>query len=82
MAHFPTFYEWLALKSEGLWLPDKAAVPGMSRINPFPATQERLKAIAPKKPKPPKPFTPTVAKVGSIPKPAFFKPTFKKSFTP
>lgn len=42
MAQFPTFYEWLALKSEGLWMPDKAAVPGMSRINPFPATQKQL----------------------------------------
>jgi hypothetical protein len=71
MAQIPTFYEWLALKSEGLWMPDKAAVPGMSRINPFPATQKQLKAILPKKPKAPTPFKATVAKVGSIPKPSF-----------
>jgi hypothetical protein len=41
----------------------------MSRINPFPATQKQLKAIAPKKTHKPKPFAPTVRKVVDIPKP-------------
>ena len=33
-----TFSEWRSLR-EGLWLADKNAMPGMSRINPFPTTQ-------------------------------------------
>lgn len=66
-----TFSEWLALRTEGLWMPDKNAVPGMSKINPFPATQARLKGMTPKKPKAPQPFKPTVAPVGAIPQPSF-----------
>jgi len=34
-----TFHEWLAermAKNEGLWLNDKNAVIGMSRLNPLP----------------------------------------------
>ncbi len=31
--------------AEGMLLPDKPAVPGMSRINPFPTTQARMKRI-------------------------------------
>jgi len=52
---------------EGLWLADKNAVPGMSRINPFPATQAQLKRMRPKPVKPPKPVTPTVKKVAAVP---------------
>jgi hypothetical protein len=66
----PTFQEWLSVR-EGLWLPDKAAIPGMSRLNPFPTTQKHLKAHAPAKPKPPNPFKPTIAKVGGVAKPLF-----------
>jgi hypothetical protein len=65
------FSEWLALRTEGLLLPNQNAVPGMSKINPFPATQARLKGIAPKKPKAPQPFKPTVAPVGALPQPSF-----------
>jgi hypothetical protein len=68
MNTIPTFWEWLALR-EGLWLADKNAIPGMSRMNPFPATQKRFKAITPKRAHKPKPFAPTVCKVVDIPKP-------------
>ena len=71
----PTFHEWLKMRTEGLWLNDKAAIPGMSRINPFPATQERLKKMAPK---PVKPLKPPAAPVGQTPKPAFLTPTKPK----
>jgi hypothetical protein len=57
-----TFTQYMALRQaeldEGLWLADKNAVPGMSRINPFPVTQARLKQTGPKPIKPLKPFTP------------------------
>ena len=39
-----TFREYVQMR-EGLWLADKNAAPGMSRMNPFPATQARLKPI-------------------------------------
>jgi hypothetical protein len=65
-----TFKQFLEL-DEGMWLPDKNAVPGMSRINPFPATHARLKRIMPKPVKPPKLFPPTVRPVGSLPRPSF-----------
>ena len=44
---FATFREYVQMR-EGLWLADKNAVPGMSKLNPFPATQTKLKRIAPK----------------------------------
>ncbi len=71
MQRLSTFSDWLALRTEGLWLPDRNAVPGMSKINPFPATQAQLKGIAPKKPKVPHPLQPTVAPVGGLPQPSF-----------
>jgi hypothetical protein len=37
---------------EALLLPDKPAKPGMTRINPFPATQHKLKRLFPVRPKP------------------------------
>jgi hypothetical protein len=43
---------------EGLWLADRNAIPGMSKINPFPATQAQLKKLRPKPVKPPKQVTP------------------------
>jgi len=39
---YPKFEEWLAMR-EGLWLADKNAVPGMSRIDPLPAIKAKLK---------------------------------------
>ena len=44
--------EWLAMR-EGLWLNDKNAVIGMSRLNPLPKNSAVNKSLA-KKPKPAK----------------------------
>ncbi len=75
-----TFDEWRALR-EGLWLADKNAMPGMSRISPFPTTQAHLKKIRGKPLKPAKPIKtsaiavpdsrllarPTTFSLGSVP---------------
>ncbi|MBM3273433.1 hypothetical protein FJY94_09430 [Candidatus Kaiserbacteria bacterium] len=50
-----TFHEWLAertAKNEGLWLNDKNAVIGLSRLNPLPKNSA-VNEILSKKPKPP-----------------------------
>jgi hypothetical protein len=59
-----TFHEWLAerMKNEGLWLNDKNAVIGLSRLNPLPKNSAVNKSLAKK----PKPFKATP--------PAAFKP--------
>lgn len=57
-----TFHDWLAMRTEGLWLNDKLAVPGMSNINP-------LLKEKPKKPKPLPTLKPLKAK-----QPATLKP--------
>jgi hypothetical protein len=66
-----TFHEWLAerTKNEGLWLNDKNAVIGLSRLNPLPKACAVNKSLAkgPAKAKAmpgvaaatPKPFKPT-----------------------
>lgn len=43
-----TFQEWLAerTKSEGLWLNDKNAVIGLSRLNPLPKNSAVNKSLA------------------------------------
>jgi hypothetical protein len=46
---FLTFYEYVAWR-EGLLLPDKPPAAGLARINPFPATQGRLKRILARSP--------------------------------
>ena len=56
-----TFQEWLAVR-EGLWLNDKNAVIGLSRLNPLPKNSAVNKSLTKK----PKPFKPTP--------PASFKP--------
>lgn len=68
MMTFKQFVETM----EGLWLSDRNALPGMSKINPFPATQDQLKRTRARPIKPPKPFTPpkpikaTITKVASV----------------
>jgi hypothetical protein len=58
--------------TEGLWLADKNAAPGVSKINPFPATQAQLKRTRPKPVNtlppftPPKPVKATITKVGTV----------------
>jgi hypothetical protein len=72
-----TIHEWLAMR-EGLWLNDKNAVIGMSRLNPLPKNSAVNKSLAkgPAKAMPgvavatPKPFKPTP--------PAVFKPVSGK----
>lgn len=56
---FQSFSEYVQMR-EGLWLPDRPVTPGGSRINPFPATQGRLRKM---KPKPVKSLTSTVPKM-------------------
>jgi hypothetical protein len=70
-----TFHEWLAMR-EGLWLNDKNAVIGMSRLNPLPKNSAVNKSLAkgPAKAK----AMPGVA--AATPKP--FKPTPPASFKP
>ena len=58
-----TFSEWRALR-EGLWLADKNAMQGMSRLNPFPTTQAHLKKI---RGKPIEPAKPTKIRVAGVP---------------
>jgi hypothetical protein len=53
MMTFKQFFDM----AEGLWLADKNAVPDLSKINPFPATQAKLKRMRPKPIKPRKLFT-------------------------
>jgi hypothetical protein len=53
-----TFTEYVGLR-EGLLLPDRPPAPGMSRTNPFPATQARLRGTLAKRPAaPPAPGRP------------------------
>jgi hypothetical protein len=40
---YRTFQEYVARRDEGLLTPDKPSVTRMPKINPFPATQARLK---------------------------------------
>lgn len=67
---FLRFREYVRRRDEATtWLPIKPIVPGMGKINPFPATQSRLNRIVPplvKPAVPPKPAVPKVAQ--SIPK--------------
>jgi hypothetical protein len=69
-----TFHEWLAVR-EGLWLNDKNAVIGLSRLNPLPKNSAVNKSLA-KKPKPAKPML----GVGATPKP--FKAMAPAAFKP
>jgi len=62
----PTFYEWLARRDEGLFLPDRPPAKGMIRINAFPTTDTHRKKLHAKPPKKPKPFAPTIRKVKEI----------------
>ena len=75
--NLPKFQEWLAVR-EGLWMPDKAAVPGLSRLNVTPMTNTQRKRLVSKPVKLPNPFKPTVAKVGVLPKPSFLTPKITK----
>jgi len=56
-----TFHEWLAEREqrqgEGLWLNDKNAVIGLSKMNPLPRDSSVNKSLSKK---PPKPATPGV----------------------
>ena len=61
-----TFSEWLARRNEGLLLPDRPPLKGMSRINPFPCTDQERKRLHVKLIKPAKLFPPTVKKVAEI----------------
>jgi len=70
---YPKFEQWPAMR-EGLWLADKNAVAGMSRIDPLRATQTKLKTPVQMKSK-----TPCRFKVGQVSKPAFL-PHLRVSF--
>lgn len=60
------FSERLARHDEGLLLPDRPPLTGMSRINTTPSTDAQRKRLHPKKVKPPKLFKPTVRAVKEI----------------
>lgn len=60
------FSEWLARRDEGLLLPDRPPLKGMSRINTTPSTDAQRRRLHPKKVKPPKLFPPTVRAVKEI----------------
>ncbi len=70
-----TFHEWLAVR-EGLWLNDKNAVIGLSRLNPLPKNSAVNKSLA-KKPKPAKAMPGVAATT-----PKHFKPTPPATFKP
>jgi len=80
-----TFHEWLAerTKNEGLWLNDKNAVIGLSRLNPLPknsavnkslakgpAKAKAMPGVAPATPKPFKAIAPAAFKPKAIPRPS------------
>ena len=67
---YRTFSEYVQMR-EGLLLPDRPVTPGGSRINPFPATQARLKQM---KPKPVKLTTTPPTKPKPATKPATVQP--------
>jgi hypothetical protein len=71
-----TFREWLATQSEGLWLNDKLAVAGLSKINPLPANSAVNKSLAKK----PKPVSSKLGVAAATPKP--FKVTPPVTFKP
>jgi hypothetical protein len=58
--------DWHLAASEGLMMPDKAAVVGMSRVNPLPTTNIHRKRLHAETVKPPKSFAPMVQKVAEI----------------
>jgi hypothetical protein len=60
------FSEWLARPDEGLLLPDRPPLKGMSKINTTPGTDAQRKRLHPKKVKPSKLFPPTVRAVKEI----------------
>jgi hypothetical protein len=61
---YRSFREYCELR-EGLWLADKNAVPGMSKINPFPTTQAELKRTRAKPMKIPKPHKAIIPPIAS-----------------
>ena len=63
---FMRFSEWLIQRDEGLLLPDRPPLKGMSRINAFPGTDAQRKKLHVKPAKKPKPFAPTIRKVAEI----------------
>jgi hypothetical protein len=71
-----TFHDSLADRErrqcEALWLNDKNAVVGLSKLNPLPRDSAVNKSLS-KKPKPPKPATPTVQPFKPAP-PAMLQP--------
>jgi hypothetical protein len=68
-----TFHEWLAMR-EGLWLNDKNAVIGLSRLNPLPKNSAVNKSLA-NRPKPAKAMLGVAAATPFKPTPpAVFKP--------
>jgi hypothetical protein len=70
-----TFHEWLAMQ-EGLWLNDKNAVIGLSRLNPLPKNSAVNKSLA-KGPAKAKAMLGVAAATPFKPKgPAMFKPLF------
>lgn len=60
-----SFKQFVAMQ-EGLWLPDRAAVSGLSKINPFPTTNAHRKKLVPKKVKAPPPVSPFKATVRQV----------------
>jgi hypothetical protein len=58
--------EWLALRHEGLLMPDRPPRKGMARINPFPTTDGQGRRLHVKSVKKPRPFSPTIRKVAEI----------------
>jgi len=63
---FMKFSEWLIQRDEGLLLPDRPPLKGMSRINAFPGTDAQRKRLHVKPAKKPNPFAPTIRKVAEI----------------
>lgn len=60
-----SFKEFLAVQ-EGLLLPDRPPVKGLSRINPFPTSQAHRQRWHAKPVKPSKPFAPTIRRVAEV----------------
>jgi hypothetical protein len=75
-----TFNEWLAdrMKNEGLWLNDKNAVIGLSRLNPLPKNSAVNKSWAKGPAKAKLGVAPATPKPFKAMAPAAFKPMFGK----
>ena len=63
---YTSFREYVAQRDEGLLVPDRPPLKGMTRLNMTPYTNAQRKRLHPTPVKRPKPFAPTVRKAAEV----------------